>query len=140
MAETCPSRNSGSVQCSKGEGPVLGKAPSSKLYKDTKRKIDNLIERSGLAIVQHVYNSYYPYEIGYYYQDELVFKYERLTIKGGHDPKITYWDDFHKYPNDRKESLHCCSDKDCHTAFSDKDIIGIIKHLIDQIKVANKRI
>ena len=123
----------------KADDPYFTKLPSSKMYEDTKLKVDELIKQSGLEFEQRVNDPEYPQGISYYYQDDLVFKYERLCIEGGHDPRITYWDDFHKYPNSRKEDVSCCNDRDCRNAYSTKAILGKVKHLIGQIKAANKR-
>ena len=123
----------------KADDPYFIKLPSSKLYDDTKLKVDELINQSGLEFEQRVNEPQYPHDIGYYYQGELVFKYERLAIEGFHDPRITYWDDFRKRPNSRKEDVRCFNDRDCHNAFSAKAILGKVKHLIDKIKSANKR-
>ena len=123
----------------KAEDPYFTKLPSSKLYEDTKLKVDELIAKSGLEFEQRVNQPQYPEDVCYYYQDELVFKYERLTIEGGHDPRITYWDNYLKRPNSRKESVYCCNDRDCRNAYSAKAILGKVKHLIGQIKAANKK-
>lgn len=123
----------------KAADPYFLKLPSSKLYDDTKLKVDELIKQSGLEFEQRVNQPQYQHDISYYYQGELVFKYERLAIEGGHDPRITYWDDFRNRPNSRKESVYCCHDRDCHNTYSAKSILGKVKHLINQIKAANKK-
>lgn len=123
----------------KAADPYFLKLPSSKLYDDTKLKVDELIKQSGLEFEQRANQPQYQHDISYYYQGELVFKYERLAIEGGHDPRITYWDDFRKRPNDRKESVYCCHDRDCRNAYSVKAILGKVKHLISQIKAENKK-
>lgn len=123
----------------KAADPYFLKLPSSKLYDDTKLKVDEIIKQSGLEFEQRVNQPQYPNDISYYYQGELVFKYERLAIEGGHDPRITYWDNYLTRPNSRKENVCCCNDRDCHNAYSAKAILGKVRHLIDQIKAANKK-
>ena len=107
--------------------------PPSQAYIDTKKEVDDLIQESGITFEQRPWNEEYPYDIGYYHNYDLVFKFCMTVIECGHKPRITYWDDYTKYTNEKKQSI-CFNRGDCHESTSHSKIIAGVKHVIKQIK------
>ena len=121
----------------KKKDPYLITAPSSQAYVGLKQRVDELIDESGLEFEQRPFNSKYPENVGYYYQGELAFKYCRLCIESGHNPRLTYWGDFMKHTNREKEGI-CYDEKyDCHETIDHEKIIGGVQFVINQIKSRN---
>ena len=117
----------------------LNKLPPSPLYFAMKKSIDELIGESGIEFEQRPLGPEVNHCVGYYYNDELVFKYCMLCINGGHNPRMTYWDDFTKHTNTEKEGI-CYNRGDCHETTDTHKFIGAVKLIIKQIQQKGKKV
>lgn len=105
--------------------------PPSQAYFDVKKEIDDLVNASKYEFVQTAYNPQFKYMIGYYYKDQLAFKYDCTCIEGGRMPHFSYWDDFFKRSNEDKE--RCWNDPNRKFAYTKNKIIRAVKKVLGQI-------
>ena len=105
--------------------------PPSQQYFDVKKEIDNLVNASKYEFTQTAYEPQFKYMIGYYYKDQLAFRYDCTCIEGGRMPHFTYWDDFFKRSNENKE--RCWNDPYRHYAYTKNKIIRAVKKVLGQI-------
>ena len=110
------------------------KLPPSPLYFAMKKYIDELIGESGIEFEQRPIGPEINHCVGYYYNGELAFKYCMLCINGGHNPQITYWDDFTKYTNTEKEGMSFFNRADCHETTDTYKYIVTVNRIIKQIQ------
>jgi len=105
--------------------------PPSQAYFDVKKEIDDIVNASEYKFTQTAYNPQYKYMIGYYYKDQLAFKYDCTCVECGRLPYFSYWDDFFKRRNEDKE--RCWNDPYRHFACTKNKIIRAVKKVLGQI-------